>query len=697
MVFFQGMLLLGYGYTHLLATTQSLRRQMALQAAVLALPFCVLPFALGDWELADPAANPVLPLLGTLAVMVGLPFFAVSTTAPLLQKWFVHTGDASAHDPYFLYAASNLGSIVGLLLYPFVVEPLWPVEPRSMQACRCRARAQIWTLGFAVFVGMVAVIGGIVTLKAGAPALPGVMPVLKASRAPASADLTVGRRLRWLALAAIPSSLMLGVTTHMTTDIAAVPFLWVLPLALYLLTFIVVFARWPFVWLNGPHRIMLYVQPCLVAMMLFLMIGRPTTPLWVNFVVHLAAFASTALVCHGALAEDRPGAGQLTEFYFWLALGGVAGGAFNAILAPIVFQFGVWEYPLAIVAACLMRSQPHTSAPRPTTRLGYALLFAVPLTLGAISFHLAYAAGDPANVAARWQRPLVLALPCVLLTTMIWRPICFAATLAALFISVGFTERINEPLVYEGAQLLRRKWRAFMRGSSTCPSAPGVDYPRSERTSIRMLVHGGVNHGGQIVAYIDECLANETPGVTQRKRSAPIMNFHESNGVAEVFHRLAWGRCRRPGANLGVSSSRLLPRRVAGGSGGCTSGADLSAACGTQSGTAIGRSVRAQRCILAAYAKPYQSGGLFRDRSARQELCRWCPGYVPCHAATGSAIEARFPDPVFSFVQDAQERSANVSILLGDGRFKLPREALPLIITSSASTFSARMPFRSTC
>ena len=223
----------------------------------------MLPFALGDWELADPAANPVLPLLGTLAVMVGLPFFAVSTTAPLLQKWFVHTGDASAHDPYFLYAASNLGSIVGLLLYPFVVEPLWPVS--AIDAGMLSSQAQIWTLGFAVFVGMVAVIGGIVTWKAGAPALPGVKPALKPSRAPAAASavLTVGRRLRWMVLAALPSSLMLGVTTHMTTDIAAVPFLWVLPLVLYLLTFIVVFARWPFVWLKRPHRIMLYVQPCL--------------------------------------------------------------------------------------------------------------------------------------------------------------------------------------------------------------------------------------------------------------------------------------------------------------------------------------------------------------------------------------------------------------------------------------------------
>ena len=376
-----------------------------------------------------------------------------------------------------------------------------------------------------------------------------------------------------------------------------------------------------------------------------------------------------------ATAKTRRGParrGQLTEFYFWLALGGVAGGAFNAILAPIVFQFGVWEYPLAIVAACLMRSQPHTSAPRPTTRLGYALLFAVPLTLGAISFHLAYAAGDPANVAARWQRPLVLALPCVLLTTMIWRPICFAATLAALFISVGFADRINEPLVYEGRSFFGVLRVRVYAGIVNLPKAPGVDYPRSERTSIRMLVHGGVNHGGQIVAYIDE-FGNETPGVTQRKRRAPIMYFHERNGVAEVFHRLAWGQVPPPGANLAFHQAdcRLAVSLVGLAA---TSAPTWALLADTQSeppfavlGLGSG--------ILAAYAKPYQRADFFEIDPLVKSLSV-VPGYVPPWRRDRAPLSSPLPDPVFSFVQDAQERGANVSILLGDGRFKL-REAPP--------------------
>src|SRR5262245_6696633 len=160
MVFFQAMLLIGYGYTHLVTTTLSARRQVLVQIAVLFLPFVVLPFALGDWSPPEDR-NPIFSLLGKLALMVGLPFFAVSTTAPLLQKWFAHTGHPAAKDPYFLYGASNLGSMLGLALYPLVVEPSLPVTAATGEATY-ETQVHLWTAGFALFVGMVMICGIII-------------------------------------------------------------------------------------------------------------------------------------------------------------------------------------------------------------------------------------------------------------------------------------------------------------------------------------------------------------------------------------------------------------------------------------------------------------------------------------------------------------------------------------------------------
>src|SRR5260370_42534949 len=152
MVFFQGVLLVGYGYTHLLTTTQPTRRQVLIQGCSLFLPFAVLPFSLGDW-LPPEDSNPIFSLLYKLTVMVGLPFFMVSTTAPLLQKWFSHTGHPAGKDPYFLYGASNFGSILGLALYPTVVEPWLQVSPGRDPTWA--TQVHLWTLGYAVFVRLV--------------------------------------------------------------------------------------------------------------------------------------------------------------------------------------------------------------------------------------------------------------------------------------------------------------------------------------------------------------------------------------------------------------------------------------------------------------------------------------------------------------------------------------------------------------
>ncbi|MBI3412436.1 MAG: hypothetical protein HY040_29305, partial [Planctomycetes bacterium] len=215
MVFFQGVLLVGYAYTHAVSTWNR-RRQLFMQGAILVLPFVVLPFSLGAWQ--PPADhNPVLSVLWLLLGLVGLPFFVVATSAPLLQKWFSGTSHPAARDPYFLYGASNLGSMLALLAYPVLMEPLFPLEEQ----------AWIWTAAYGVLVILIAGCGLVVWNAAPAGIVPaGVVPVLKPTATtimPASNAITPWRRLRWIGLAAAPSSLMLGVTTYLTTDIAAVP------------------------------------------------------------------------------------------------------------------------------------------------------------------------------------------------------------------------------------------------------------------------------------------------------------------------------------------------------------------------------------------------------------------------------------------------------------------------------------------
>jgi len=330
MVFFQAVLLLGYAYTHFVAKLTR-RAQLLLQAVVLLAPLAFLPFSLGNWQ-PPTEDNPVLAVLALLAVLVGVPFFVVSTTAPLLQKWFGFTGHPAAKDPYFLYGASNFGSMLGLLLYPVLVEPNFAVDDQAM----------LWRYAYLAFTALV--FGCIAfcfatrapqrTAPVEPTAVTGKAPDVSIAVAPSNAAVTWRRRLRWIALAAIPSSLMLGMTTYLTTDIAAIPFFWVIPLALYLMTFIAVFARWPVVWTGEPHEFVLYAQPCFLMFLMMVFLASLSPPIWLTFLLHIGAFVFITLMCHGELAKDRPGAERLTEFYLWMSFGGMLGGLFNALFAP---------------------------------------------------------------------------------------------------------------------------------------------------------------------------------------------------------------------------------------------------------------------------------------------------------------------------------------------------------------------------
>ncbi|HWA00796.1 MAG TPA: fused MFS/spermidine synthase [Caulobacterales bacterium] len=328
MAFFQAALLIGYLYAHLIARLKDLRIQAAIHAIVLVGAWLVLPVHVTG-ALGAPSSNhPALWLIGVLALSVGAPFAAASATAPLLQSWYARTGRADAHDPYYLYAASNLGSFVGLLAYPALAEPLLGVH----------AQSAAWTVGYVLVAALIGL------SAAAAVAARGPAP----SAGEQSAPPTWRQRLYWLAAAAAPSALVLGVTLHISTDVASAPLLWVAPLALYLATFVIAFSR-------GSERaapFFYWLQPAGLAILAFFFLFRShwAAALFAN----LFGFFVSAQVCHLALARTRPRADRLTEFYFWVSLGGVAGGAFAAFAAPVIFN-NVYEFPLALAAAALFR------------------------------------------------------------------------------------------------------------------------------------------------------------------------------------------------------------------------------------------------------------------------------------------------------------------------------------------------------
>jgi hypothetical protein len=344
MMFFQAILLVGYLYAHLLSRIQSLRRQVIVHAAVLGAGLLFLPAHVAWQEAAGASMHPVPWLVGLLTVSIGLPFFAVSATAPLLQRWFSHSDHPRASDPYFLYASSNAGGLIALLSYPVLIEPRLGLTLQS----------RAWTAGYLALT--LAVVLCAVSLWAARRRLGTDSIADIASEIPTgdSADafherITWGRRARWVALAFVPSALLLAVTQHISTDVAAAPFLWVVPLSLYLLSFIIVFSRKPIL----RHSWMLWLQVWIFALLAIYFMEHD---LWMLLTLHLAALFVTAMVCHGELVRRRPMAEHLTEFYLWMSLGGLLGGVFCSLIAPIAFD-SILEYPLVLTFACLLRPE----------------------------------------------------------------------------------------------------------------------------------------------------------------------------------------------------------------------------------------------------------------------------------------------------------------------------------------------------
>ena len=340
LVCFQAALLLGYAYAHALNHfVKSLRTQIGIHAVLLIGAGLVLPFQLTS-ALGEPSATqPTLWLIGVFSLSIAPPFAVIAATAPLIQRWYSFSGRDDAHDPYHLYGASNIGSLLGLAAYPLLLEPLLPVASQTLT----------WTLGYGVLALLLMASGMIAMASGGSQTV--VVEAYTSDQGEASSGLW-RQRLWWVTLAFVPSSLLVGVTTHIATDVASAPFLWAPPLMLYIGTFIIVFAKKPMMNVKTVSRFF----PLAAAAAFLALPSISSVPLLLSFALHLQVLFMAAMLCHGMLADGRPEASRLTEFYLLMSLGGVLGGAFNALLVPLIFN-SVIEYPLLLVAALLLRPE----------------------------------------------------------------------------------------------------------------------------------------------------------------------------------------------------------------------------------------------------------------------------------------------------------------------------------------------------
>jgi hypothetical protein len=570
MMFFQMALLIGYLYVHATTAWLGARKQAVLHLAVVLLPLLVLPLAVPADEWAPSSeANPIFLLLGLLLVSVGLPFFAISTTNPLVQKWLADTDHPAASDPYFLYRASNLGSVIGLLGYPLLVERELTLDTQGI----------VWSVGYGLLLILV-LASAVMLWRSPRPSVaegeeeaePLAGDPVSGGGSPQTADtplvaepreerLTLLRRLRWVGLTFVPSSLMLGVTAFITTDITPIPLLWVIPLSLYLFSFVIVFSpsqRMP----DLIHKVMVAALPVMMAVLVLTILIELRNPYWLLILLHLLGFFVVAMVLHGEVARDRPPARNLTEFYLWVSVGGFLGGVFNALIAPIAFDTVV-EYPLAIILACIFvpglvlsrllqsdrasgeasgeegqsregqeasggdeeeRETLTSSGSRTlgSRRLDLALDLALPLVLGLAMWGIstaidAYLPVDYISLA--WQTLLGLAVGlCLWFAYSATRPIRFGLGIAAILIVGTLTS---------GAGALYEE-RSFF----------GV-YRVTGDDQVHTLVFGDTNHGAQVLGV---------------QPPEPTTYYHPTGPVGQVFDALPEATSRPAVVGLGTGT-----------------------------------------------------------------------------------------------------------------------------------------------
>jgi len=520
LMFFQTVLLGGYAYAHISSKLLSRRGQARLHLVVLIGALLTLPFRVPEGWTPPAGHNPVLWLLPLLAVAVGAPFFALSASTPMLQKWFSHSGHPTASDPYSLYAASNAGSLLGLLAYPLLLEP----------ALGLNAQTRLWAAWYRLLVLLVMACAAFVwRVSEAAGSSVGAPPPddeVRDSAGESGNDSNLRQRLRWVALAFVPSSLMLGVTSELTTDIPPIPLLWVLPLSLYLLSFILVFARRPLL----SHRWLVRRLPFLILAASIPVLTKTYLSPIAAIPIDLVTLFAVAMVCHGELWRTRPSARRLTEFYLWVSAGGVLGGIFNAIIAPLVFHSLV-EFPIALVLAAALRPPIDVVNDTPRAR---KLDYLLPVALGLCAVTLIVALEAEGLKPGLTMNVMIFGLSAVWCLSFGRRPRRFALGLAALMLASG---------VYAGH---------FGRILSTERSFFGVYRVANDDTNgLRVLFHGSTVHGIQSPDPARAC--------------EPLAYYTRSGPIGQVFAAYAGEAVENRVAIVGLGAGALAAYQTPGG------------------------------------------------------------------------------------------------------------------------------------
>jgi spermidine synthase len=717
LLFFQTALLAGYAYAHASTCLLGARRQALLHVLVFLIPgalyvlgtvgvlWPMLPFRVEGW-LPAPGADPILATLALLLTVIGLPFIIVSATAPLLQRWFGASGHPAGNDPYFLYAAANVGSMAALVSYPLWLEPRLQLDHQS----------GLWLAGYAALGGLVLVCVLLLWIS------PSVFTARVVAARPASADAaplgrpTWLRRLRWLVLSAVPVSLLLGLTTALTTDVPPVPVFWVIPLALYLVSFILAFAPRSSVhrlglppaaflvaqviygvlivalfvtlvvlrpagnaaWYIGgalavlltlmPFRLTVVLQPLVTLGLIYVLVSEvwQVSNLPAATALNLLTFYVTARVCHGTLAGDRPAGPFLTEFFLWVAAGGALGGVFNVLLAPLLFRRALVEYPLALVAACLLRpawlangltdwvlatmpegsgkrSQPARQAQRRTLAWVFDLGLGLGIT-GLTFFYLEVISGQifrdaiSRNTNTPWTAVtfFTFGVPLLLCLVVVARPVRFGLALAGVLLALVFSGPADRS---DDALLVRRTPFGLVRVIRGTEWQPVPDREVDGHGDYNSLRQGTTLQG---LNYRS----------ASRRRQATT--YYSSSGPAGLaLKKFDWFGGPE---NRYAADARLPASLIAAGAGIGPVPLEQLACLYTEPPIAV---VGLGVGTMASYARPYQ--------------------YIDYYELDPAVVELSLPTgrtpTYFSYLADARARGSIVKVAVGDGRLLMEREA----------------------
>ena len=503
LMYFQAMLLAGYLYAHIGSRFLTSRKQAALHVALLLFAAIALPIAVPRaWT--PPESGNVIPwLMALLSVALGAPFVLLAATAPMVQRWLTDSDHPSADNPYVLYAASNTGSLLGLLAFPIVMEP----------TLRLGQQSSLWSYGYGAALILCGICAGMIWTRS--------RPAQSAETAASPANDVRPRtvdRLRWIALSFVPSSMLLGVTTYLSTDVAAMPLLWVIPLALYLVTFIIVFARGG----RTVSRATVTTHAILMIALALVLFWGSGISLHSTYALHLAVFATTALVLHGELAASRPDPAHLTEFYLWMALGGALGGAFNAIIAPLIFK-SIAEYQLALAAACFLRPSWRSRWGDIATRVPQFTFSLIPaITIGWVSWY-GYADYPILGVSAKAVSSVVALAVLLLISNNAMR---FGVGIGLLILGEFVPGLRYDQDLYAD--------RSFF----------GAYRVQEIQGPAHRLIHGTTTHGSQ---YLDPA-----------RRLIPQTYYHPSGPVGQVFAALDQRLAGKGIAAIGLGAGTVL-------------------------------------------------------------------------------------------------------------------------------------------